>query len=512
MKLIDFFLFKKNKVNFKDSKIMHLVRTNRIEEIDFNRLKINKLLYKNINQESFIQLLIQFKKNEYLKKVLSNYPEMINQPSGVFDQTPLMIALHYSNIEAFKIILSLSPDINLLDKNCNHILSSVFNRKEFYNLLRDHLRLEEMSSTLRKKIIISYSQPFADQSIVLDLINLNILKGLTNKDLSLILKFMLKNFKYEVSECIGKEIKESHDFILEEKNLISSFHEGFYKSKLIIKQTAYIDKFKFNQYKSYNFHKIIGLSKKDIIREFYQSLIISKYSFIPNIAEINTELIETIYFLKKRFKIDENLLRPLFNKQLNFEINEEFEDFLTNLLNNWNHRRIVFLISNSTSYIELRDSAYMYESISRYCFINSIDIKIFLPEKPKSFREIHDSLQKVLSKIGKDKIPIGINLPDNVKDLNLKKFENFEIRIPKNNYDLIVAGQHLSICIGNNFYANEMNKGRIAIFILYQGKTPEYCVEFDLGLNKIIQAKSHYNFDMDKDFKKRFESFILMMI
>lgn len=496
------------KIQFKDSTLLHLVRSGFVDKIKIDQIKESDLLYRNINNESLIRLLIANKQNNLLFKIIEKFPNFVNEKHSLFEDSTLHTAIIYNNLEAFEKLVQLTNNSNQINKKDEHILSLIYKKPDFYNFLEPRINIKSILPLCRVKILTAFSQPYADQSIIQDLIKKGILSDLSTRQLVFILKLMLKNYKYDSAEMIAPYIHFDKNFELLEKNLFGSMTEGFYKEKIIIKPQSFSEKFKFNKQKVENFHFYLGLTNKDVIRNFYQSLIVSRYSFISNIAEINTELINAIYFMKRKFEIDENLLKPLFHKALYFEFSDEIEDKLFALLANWAHRRIISIMTQPTSSVEIRDSAQMFDQVLTYCVHHKIDPKLFLPKKPKNMREIHNSLNIALGKIGRDKIPISMNLPRFVQELDESQFEGLIIKIPKNNSQLIAVGQHLAICVGNNYYANEMNKGRIAVFILYKDQRPEYCIEYDLGLRKVVQAKSHYNFDMNPNLKKKFEDFL----
>lgn len=190
-------------------------------------------------------------------------------------------------------------------------------------------------------------------------------------------------------------------------------------------------------------------------------------------------------------------------------VEEEQEPRLADLLRNYSNRRIIQIISNGIKdEFELKDMLFMYNSIQKYCIANLIDMRLFLDKDAKSFKDIHNHLQRSLRKIGRENIPIHLEMPSFILELDRKTFEDFEVQLPKKNSDLIEAGQFLSNCVGNDFYANEMARGRIAIFILYRKNKAEYCIEYDIRLNQICQGKAYANVDMNRELRERIIKFL----
>lgn len=98
----------------------------------------------------------------------------------------------------------------------------------------------------------------------------------------------------------------------------------------------------------------------------------------------------------------------------------------------------------------------------------------FLPKKPKSLKDLHDSAQRFMSKLGQT--DFSLNQREDVLLYDNKKISgtDYIIRVPKTHYDLIDLGEALRFCIGNGSYSNDVRDGKCSIVGIFDKKGPVY--------------------------------------
>lgn len=151
-------------------------------------------------------------------------------------------------------------------------------------------------------------------------------------------------------------------------------------------------------------------------------------------------------------------------------INRLTIDFVKKIKKLYGDDRTTKLLLND-NFSSLGDIIYM---------INDIESKReldFLPKKPKSLKEIHDSLSRMYLKL---EIPdYNLEQREDILILDNKKIDdNMIIRVPKTHYDLIDLGEDLSFCIGNGDYSREVKEGRCSIVSIYKDNKPLYGIQF----------------------------------
>lgn len=497
-------------VSYNDSKIMHYARHGRFDLIRKEEIKFHHLNYRNRIKESFLRLCIESGLNEIVEYIIKKYPMAMEEVNGEYDNNLLMNSVEFGNSKVFELLLKLKPNLNYINKRKEHILSFTARNSNLSNILFNQtIQLTQLPIEIRKQIILSYSQTSIPEGFLVSLIRNNITKDFPTKEICSVLKCLLMNYKYSGAEEILKEDNFLKTLELKDEELLFSHKEGFVNNKLLIKSFQYSEEFNFHGYKLTNFHKTVGINNKDNAKLFYKNLLKQTYSFLPSIVEINTSMINSVYFIKKHFNIDENVLKPVITSQNGFKIVKSFEKKLATILNHYSNTRIIQIIANGSSEVEIRDTVYMYELILKYCSSHKIDIKLFLSKKPRKMKDIHDSLQVHLSKIGRDNIPINLEMPNYILNMNNRNFLDYSIKIPKSNSELVIVGQNLAICVGNNYYARQMASGRIAIILLCNKRNKvEYCIEYDVYLDRLNQSKTYYNTEMNKSLKDDLYRFI----
>ena len=139
----------------------------------------------------------------------------------------------------------------------------------------------------------------------------------------------------------------------------------------------------------------------------------------------------------------------------------------------------------------LTDTVNMLEAIKRH----GKDLG-FLPKKPKSLKDLHDSAQRFMSKLGQT--DFSLNQREDVLLYDNKKISgtDYIIRVPKTHYDLIDLGEALSFCIGNGSYSNDVRDGNCSIVGIFDKKGPVYGIQF--SRYRILEAQGFGNLPRNK--------------
>lgn len=128
------------------------------------------------------------------------------------------------------------------------------------------------------------------------------------------------------------------------------------------------------------------------------------------------------------------------------------------------------------------------ENLNHHAFLNDIRQMLItveksgyknykLPKKPKSLKEIHDTLTRICKKL---EIPdYDLNQKEDILKLDNEKIdENLIIRVPKTHHDLVDLGEMLNFCIGNGYYSNEVLSQRCSIVGIFDKAKPLYGIQF----------------------------------
>lgn len=157
-------------------------------------------------------------------------------------------------------------------------------------------------------------------------------------------------------------------------------------------------------------------------------------------------------------------------------------EFVKELLRIYPEKRVVKLIM-ADSFSNLYDVVYMMKEIKKE---RKID---FLPSRPSSLKEIHDSLSRMTLKLKSKNYSLDQRI-DVLQLDNIAINDNMTIKVPKTHYDLIDLGEELNFCIGNGYYSREVLERRSSIVSIYNKNKPIYGVQF--GRYSIMSA---YGFD-----------------
>lgn len=507
---IRLFFSKKRNIFASDSRLMSLLKSNRIDKIDFNEVSYIDLLYRNKYNESILFICIQNRFNDLAKFLFEKHPQIIKEVNGEDNDSLINNCINYNNFEIFEYLLK--KDINLINfynSKKEHSLVLCCQNFKFaqfvFNLFLDYSKI---SDNIKKELVLNFIHYGYNDLFIKNIIKNGFFINSSTEIVCFSLKTFLKELRFSSSEEILNINNFKKDLFIKEEELLLFNKEGYFENRLVIKSFNYVDNFYFYKHNLKNFHKIIGLKNKDCIKIFYKNVLKKSYTFINNLYEVNYGMINCVFFIKNNFNIDENLLKKILIKDIDFSIELNNISKFKELLKNYSNNRIITILSNGFSKIELRDTLFMYDSIKKYCLVNNLDFRIFLLKKPKSIKEIHNFFQIHIHKIGRDNIPINSDLPKKILKLDNASFKDFNIVIPKNNKELILIGQKLAICVGNSFYAFSMSSGSIVIFLLYKNNNIQYCIEYNIKSKTINQAKTYYNIEMDFNLKNDFLKFI----
>jgi hypothetical protein len=171
------------------------------------------------------------------------------------------------------------------------------------------------------------------------------------------------------------------------------------------------------------------------------------------------------------FQKIENYETGFFNKKISIT-----KKFIFKLLKNYPEKRVLDLIFEDSQYIV--DTMSMFNQLEKHCERDGKDYFSYLPKKPKSMKEIHDKVNKVLIKAGIENFSLeqreDVLKMDNKIILDGKAV----IRVPVTHYDLVDLGEDLNFCIGNGTYSYEVRNGRSSIVAIYSNNKPMYGVQF----------------------------------
>lgn len=139
----------------------------------------------------------------------------------------------------------------------------------------------------------------------------------------------------------------------------------------------------------------------------------------------------------------------------------------------------------------LTDTTTMIEAIKRHG--KDLD---FLPKKPKTLKDLHDSAQRFISKLGQTNF--NLNQREDVLLCDGKNISgtDYTIRVPKTHYDLIDLGEALRFCIGNGAYSHEVRNGKCSIVGIFDKKGPVYGIQF--SRYRILEAQGFGNLSTNR--------------
>ncbi len=189
--------------------------------------------------------------------------------------------------------------------------------------------------------------------------------------------------------------------------------------------------------------------------------------------EPSLSVLNIIKILSISLKINNDLIIKNYNSDVERITNPSSltVDFTKKLLKRYPEDRVVKLLLNDDLSL-IADTAHMINEIED---MREID---FLPKKPKTIKEIHDSLSRMMLKLN---IPnYSLEQREDILILDDKALnDNMVIRVPKTHYDLIDLGEDLNFCIGNGYYSKEVKEGRCSVVSIYKNNKPLYGIQFN---------------------------------
>lgn len=141
------------------------------------------------------------------------------------------------------------------------------------------------------------------------------------------------------------------------------------------------------------------------------------------------------------------------------------------LLKHYNLKRVSGLLWGHHTNL-LKDTVNMMESIFKeHPTLN------FLPKKPKTILDIHDSCVRALPKI--NIANFDLEQREDILLLDKKKLnDELFIRVPKTHFDLVDLGEDLNFCIGNGTYSRNVKNKKSSIVGIFNKKGPVLGIEF----------------------------------
>lgn len=490
--------------SFNDSLLMHYIRFERFDKINFSKIHTHSLFYKNAQKETALSLCIRSDINEIAIFLINKEDSLKDAVFLDKELSPLMYSIEHKNKTLFKHLLDKGANINYVSPSGKTALSVACDDSWFLEMLVDHesLRLKKFPILNTNPLYVS-SAYYCNSPLFFKMVELGFIDELNNQDIVTLCKRLIEKYEYPLVDKIINRIEVSEN--MSSNMVLMMDKEGFYNNKLLIKNQQF-EEFFYKDFKTESFHRHLGLSNRDVIREFYQNMVIDQSQ---KVSRINTQMIYLVSFLKKNFNVDENLLRSVFPVKNIINIDPEQEAILKEIFGHYPIKRTIKVLTSPSSIIYLKDMIMNFELIKRFSKKHHLNPKIFLPKKPLTIEQISRKLEGHVKDIGKDKIPIDGNIPEYMLPLDQMKIGKYTIHIPRNNSELIEAGAVLSLCVGNNVFATQMALGNEIILIIKEKQKPIYCVEYSFLSKKIIQAKTYYNTHMNDELYKSLENLLL---
>lgn len=338
------------------------------------------------------------------------------------------------------------------------------------------------SKTYLKKIIIEISKLILskDDSLLID--NETKTSFFVNEDLgSLLDKVLVRKFSVkEKNNTVWKlKIKYNKKNNIE-YNLI--FHDIIRKYPIdeFVKQ----DNYKFTKIvknKTILKNLYIKTFQGNYIIPYYYRAIASLKNLFPNIDEqLFIKIFDYDYeFLKYLFDANNGIKEILNSKMLN----EHFSE-----------RKIFNILTYSltSKEIESMSKNYFNDIINVY---NNLILKEWKPSFKKKHKNIillHDYLNSEMKKQSQENFSLN---QEDIYYLDDQKIDEYLIKVPKTNHDLIEVGSTLHHCVGNGSYSLEVLKKKIYIVTMYKDKKIQGCVAISRnnGVYRVNESRSYHN-------------------
>lgn len=109
-----------------------------------------------------------------------------------------------------------------------------------------------------------------------------------------------------------------------------------------------------------------------------------------------------------------------------------------------------------------------------------------------NIKRIHDELSKLVYKM--DHTNVKLQYPEKIIIKLEKDYNNYEIKLVKDTYEIVNIGQKMHICVGS--YANSAAKNNCHIMYIKNKETKEYvaCIELSKDYKNLYQIKGNRNF------------------
>lgn len=224
---------------------------------------------------------------------------------------------------------------------------------------------------------------------------------------------------------------------------------------------------------------------------------------------IDISLTHRIYIFSKLNNLNRDLLfQEINNYSLEVDVNDEqypSTDLISFLKKHYSDSRLLKLFFHHPLLAdEVNDLQQMLKKMKSK--FSTLDIFNMLPDKPKSFMEIHDQCYRVIQNLTVENVALK-QREDILKLEGHKILDNFTIKVPTNHYDLVKLGNTLNFCIGNGAYTEKINQGKTSIVALYKDNCPVYGIEF--SRYNIKQARGYGNTPLSGEILKALEDALI---
>ena len=206
--------------------------------------------------------------------------------------------------------------------------------------------------------------------------------------------------------------------------------------------------------------------------------------------DFDYNLLKLLHTVSIKLKLNKDLIKTSLSSRIEKRIPLTFsnaskyisQNFVKKLLSYYPEKRVIGLLFED-NFEFLSDTNLMFKRIEEIEDFSG-DYS-FLPKKPKSLKQVHDNLSRMLGRL-------------RIKNYNLEQREDILaldnrrindtmiVKVPKTHYDLIDLGEMLKFCIGNGYYSKMVRDKRCSIVGVFDKKGALYGVQF--SRYKIMQA------------------------
>jgi hypothetical protein len=163
------------------------------------------------------------------------------------------------------------------------------------------------------------------------------------------------------------------------------------------------------------------------------------------------------------------------------------------LMRNYSSKRILSIVMRGDTGYIVSDTIGMWRQHKT---------RLILPEKPKSFSELHDNFSQQIYKL--KSVDFDLYIREDYKRIDGTVIEDMTIVVPKTAHQLIDWGRTLSNCMGS--YSERVNEKRVCLLGILKGGELTYAISIE---NKCItQFKAKFNDEALDEDKVKVERFL----